>query len=96
MQGARSSVVERPAHNRLVVGSNPAGPTTPYRIHNSPVEGDLCGVCSLHRTVIRRRYGVDDGGKGILHPHRLGLVLDSPDHGSRIRLVGEHGVDGGS
>ena len=25
--GARSSVVERPAHNRLVVGSNPAGPT---------------------------------------------------------------------
>ncbi len=24
--GARSSVVERPAHNRLVVGSNPAGP----------------------------------------------------------------------
>jgi hypothetical protein len=26
-QGARSSVVERAAHNRLVVGSNPTGPT---------------------------------------------------------------------
>jgi hypothetical protein len=25
---ARSSVAERPAHNRLVVGSNPAGPTS--------------------------------------------------------------------
>ena len=39
----------------------------------------------------------NDGGKGVLQPHRLGLVLglDSPDHGARIRLVGEHGVDGG-
>ena len=26
-KGARSSVAERPAHNRLVVGSNPAEPT---------------------------------------------------------------------
>jgi hypothetical protein len=27
---ARSSVVERSAHNRLVTGSNPVGPTRPY------------------------------------------------------------------
>ena len=39
----------------------------------------------------------DDGGKGVLHPHRLGLVLglDSPDHGAGVGFVGEHGVDGG-
>ena len=59
---ARSSVAERPAHNRLVVGSNPAGPTMTYRIHNSPVQGDLCGVRSPHWAIVRRGYGVDDGG----------------------------------
>ena len=29
-KGARSSRAERPAHNRLVGGSNPPGPTTAY------------------------------------------------------------------
>ena len=33
-----------------------------YRIHNSPVEGYLCGVRSPYGRVLRRGYGVDDGG----------------------------------
>ena len=33
-----------------------------YRIHNSPVQGDLCGVRSPHWAIVRRGYGVDDGG----------------------------------
>ena len=33
-----------------------------YRIHNSPVQGDLCGVRSTYRRVLRRGYRVDDGG----------------------------------
>ena len=33
-----------------------------YRIHNSPVQGDLCGVRSPYGRILRRGYGVDDGG----------------------------------
>ena len=42
---ARSSAVERPAHNRLVVGSNPAGPTNKaHGIDANECEIDDIGV----------------------------------------------------
>ena len=31
-------------------------PTMTYRIHNSPVQGDLCGVRSPYGRILRRRY----------------------------------------
>ena len=34
--GARSSVAERSAHNRLVAGSNPAEPTSEANPHGNP------------------------------------------------------------
>ena len=39
----------------------------------------------------------DDGGKRLLHPHRLGLVLGvhAPEHCAGVRLVGEDAVDAG-
>ena len=37
-------------------------PTRLYCTANSPVEGDLCGVRSPYGRVLRRGYGVDDGG----------------------------------
>ena len=46
----------------------------------------------------RRELGLgDDGGKRLLHPYRLGLVLGvhAPEHCARVRLVGEHAVDAG-
>ena len=31
-------------------------PTSTYRIHNSPIQGDLCGVRSPYGRILRRRY----------------------------------------
>ena len=42
-----------------------------YRIHNSPVQGDFCGVRSPYGRILRRGYGVDDGGPAGLDPDLL-------------------------
>ena len=42
-----------------------------YRIHNSPVQGDLSEVRSTYGAVLRRGYGVDDGGPARLDHYLL-------------------------
>ena len=38
-----------------------------YRIANSPIQGHFSGVRSTYGRVLRRGYGVDDGGPPRLH-----------------------------
>ena len=49
-----------------------------YCTANSPVQGDLSGVRSTYGRVLRRGYGVDDGGPAGLD---LNLLDDGPDEG---------------
>ena len=51
-----------------------SSPPTCTEFITRPVQGDLCSVRSPHRRVIRRGYGVDDGGSA-------GLDLDLLDEG---------------
>ena len=50
----------------------------------------------VHQPVDAAELGLgDDGGKGLLHAHRLGLVLGlrSPDQGASVSLVAQDDVD---
>ena len=64
----------------------PLRPTRLYCTANSPVQGDLCGVRSTYGRVLRRGYGVDDGGLAGLD---LDLLDERVDEGPGLgKLAG--------